>query len=77
MKLTLAVEFDSTTKEEAIKAFTPRIRDAILAHMRTLVFEDAIDSEKTDKLRNDLLERCHSAGARTAERILITDLVAQ
>lgn len=77
MKLSLAVEFDATTKEETIKSFMPRIRDAILTHMRTLTFEEAVDSEHSAKLRADLLERCRTSGAMGAERILITDLVAQ
>lgn len=76
MKLTVAVEFDATAKEESIKAFMPRIRDAILSHMRTLSYEDAMDSH-TEKLRDELLERCRKVGAVNAERILITDLVSQ
>ena len=77
MKLTVAVEFESTAKEEALKPFTPRIRDAILAYMRTLSYEDAVDQEHSLQLRADLLERVHKAGATGAERVLITDLVSQ
>lgn len=76
MKLTLAVEFDATAKEEAVKSFTPRIRDALLSHIRTLAFEDA-ESKNTEKLRAELLESCRKAGATSAERVLITDLVTQ
>lgn len=77
MKLTVAVEFEATAKEDAVKPFTPRIRDAILAYMRTLSYEDAVDQEHSVKLRTDLLERVHKAGAIGAERVLITDLVSQ
>jgi flagellar basal body-associated protein FliL len=77
MKLTVAVEFESTAKEEALKPFIPRIRDAILAHMRSLTYEDAVDQDHAAKLRNDILERIKKAGASSAERILITDLVSQ
>ncbi len=77
MKLTVAIEFESTAKEEGLKPFIPRIRDAILAYMRSLSFEDAVDQEHASKLREELLERCHKAGANAAERVLITDLVSQ
>lgn len=78
MKLSVAVEFGGIVHDEAaLKAFVPRIRDAILAHMRTLSYEDAVDSSRSDKLRDELLERCKKAGAAGAERILITDLVSQ
>ncbi|MBX3186750.1 MAG: flagellar basal body-associated FliL family protein [Labilithrix sp.] len=76
VKLTVAVEFDATTKEESMKTFAPRIRDALLSRVRSLSYEDAIDPH-TDKLRADLLESCKQAGASTAQRVLITDLVSQ
>jgi flagellar basal body-associated protein FliL len=76
MKLTLAVEFNAATKEEATKSYTPRIRDAILTHMRAMTFEEAADTH-SDKLRADLLEKCRTVGASTADRVLITDMVTQ
>jgi flagellar FliL protein len=77
MKLSVAVEFEALVKEDILKAFVPRIRDAILAYMRTLTYEEAIDTARSDTLRDELLERCKKAGAIGAERILITDLVSQ
>jgi flagellar FliL protein len=77
MKLSVAIEFGSLDKEDAVKPFVPRIRDAILAYVRGLPYEDAVDSQHSEKLRAELLERCHKAGAATAERVLITDLVSQ
>lgn len=77
MKVSLAVEFSQATKEELLKPFSLRIRDAILTYVRTLSYEDATNGAHMAKLRADLLERCHAAGATTAERILITDLVIQ
>lgn len=77
MKLSVAIEFGSLDKEDAVKPFVPRIRDAILAYVRALPYEEAIDSQHSEKLRAELLERCHKAGAATAERVLITDLVSQ
>ena len=77
MKVSLAVEFDHTQKEDALKPFASRIRDAILSYIRVLSFEDAVDGGHMEKLRAEMLERCHSAGATGAARILITDLVIQ
>lgn len=77
MKLSVAVEFEGLVKEETLKAFVPRIRDAILSYMRTLTYEEAIDAVHSEKLREELLERTKKAGATGAERILITDLVSQ
>lgn len=77
MKLTIAVEFDSVAKEEMIKPFVPRIRDSILAYMRSLSYEDATDGQRSEKLRKELLERCRDSGAHLADRVLITDLVSQ
>jgi len=77
MKMTLAVEFDATTKEESLKGLTPRIRDAALGYLRLLTYEDAIDSTKTDKVRAEMLEKFKLAGAVGAQRLLITDLVVQ
>jgi flagellar basal body-associated protein FliL len=77
MKVTLAVEFEHGTKEESLKTFTPRMRDALLTHLRTIPYEDVVDAERMEKIKKDLLEACQKAGARDAERILVTDLVVQ
>lgn len=77
LKLTVAIEFESTAKEDTLKSYMPRIRDAILSHMRQLTYEQAIDQEHPHKFREELLERVHKSGAVAAERVLITDLVSQ
>jgi flagellar basal body-associated protein FliL len=77
MRVTLAIEFEEKTKEETLKSYTPRVRDAALTYLRTMTYEDAIDNAKTDKLRADLLEKFRTVGAVAASRVLITDLVVQ
>lgn len=77
MRVTLAIEFEEKTKEETLKSYTPRVRDAALTYLRTMTYEDAIDNAKTDKLRGELLEKFRAVGALTASRVLITDLVVQ
>lgn len=77
MKVTLAIEFDEHVKEETLKPFIPRIRDASLSYFRSITFEEATDTTHSEKLRADLLERYRTSGANGAERVLITDLVVQ
>jgi flagellar protein FliL len=77
MKLTVAVEFEATVKDDALKAFTPRVRDAMLSQIRTLTYEGVTDPTNGEKMRAELLARCHGVGALAAERVLITDMVVQ
>ena len=77
MKVSLAVEFEHAQKEDALKPFAARIRDAVLTHVRTLSYEDAADGAHMEKLRAELLERIRAAGATGAARVLITDFVIQ
>lgn len=77
LKVTVAVEFDHLAKEDALKPFAPRIRDAILSYLRALTYEEAGDGARMEKLRTDMLERCTKAGASNAVRVLVTDFVLQ
>lgn len=77
MKVSLAVEFDATAKEDAIKALTPRIRDAALGYFRGLSFEEITDTQHMDKTRSELLERFRNVGAEAANQVLLTDLLVQ
>jgi flagellar basal body-associated protein FliL len=84
MKVTLAVEFEASGKEskeeskdDALKGFIPRIRDAALSYLRVMTYEDAMDNTRSDKMRADLLEKFRAAGAVGATRVLVTDLVVQ
>src|SRR5580704_3346933 len=73
MKVTMAIEFEAGLKEEETKLLVPRIRDSVLAYLRTTSYEQAIDATTTDKMRGDLLERVRAGGAKDAQRVLITD----
>lgn len=77
MRLTIAIEFDSHTKEETIKAFLPRIRDAVLTYLRNTTYEEMSDKDRQEKIRAQMLDRIHAAGALGAEKILVTDMVLQ
>jgi flagellar basal body-associated protein FliL len=77
MKVTIAIEFESATKEETLKTLTPRIRDATLGYLRTLTYEASVDPTGGDKLRTDVLDHLKTSGVPAAEHVLITDLVIQ
>ena len=76
MKMSIAVEFDPHTTVD-LETFVPRIRDAVLMYLRTLTFEQVTDPTHVEKVRAELIERCRSAGASGAEKILVTDFVVQ
>lgn len=77
MRVALAVEFSATTAQEATAAFTPRIRDAALVYLRALTYENATNTQRMESMRTDLLRSFREAGATTAQRVLVTDLVVQ
>jgi flagellar basal body-associated protein FliL len=77
MRVTVAVEFEQSVKEDVVRPFVPRIRDAALTYLRALPYEDASDPSRTDHLRAELLERFRGTGAGGVSRVLITDLVTQ
>lgn len=88
MKLTLAVEFESDpnkkkggeeggNESDEFKGFVPRIRDSILGMLRNLSFEEAVDTSRTDKFREEILDKVQKSGAKSAEKILVTDMVVQ
>ena len=63
--------------EAALKALTPRLRDAVLGYLRRLTYEELSDPAASDQLRSELIFRVRAVGANGAERVLITDLVVQ
>jgi flagellar basal body-associated protein FliL len=77
----MAVEFADDSKvakdEAALKALTPRLRDAVLGYLRRLTYEELSDPSASDQLRSELIFRVRAVGANGAERVLITDLVVQ
>jgi flagellar basal body-associated protein FliL len=78
MKMSLAIEFDAHSQtHDDPKNLVPRIRDAVLAHLRTLSHEQVTDSGQLEKIRADLLEKIRQAGAIEAEKVLVTDFVVQ
>ena len=87
MKLTIAIEFEKPEKgggggeegkeDNVLKPFVSRIRDAILSYVRSMSYEEASDASHMEKVRTEMLERCHGAGAVDAVRVLVTDFVIQ
>lgn len=77
IKVTIALELRHGEKEDALKPFVPRIRDATLGYLRALAYEDAADSGHVERMRADMLERFAKLGAFSVEQVLITDFVTQ
>lgn len=77
MKVTLAIEFEKSAKEETFKILVPRMRDAMLGYFRALSFEDAQKPEEIDRAKTQLLDKIRAVGAEDARQILVTDLVVQ
>lgn len=77
MRVVLAVEFERTVTEEAARVFVARIRDSVIAYLRTVTYETAAAPERMDSLRHDLLDRVRATGATGVTRVLVTDLVVQ
>lgn len=77
IKVTIALELREGAKEDALRPFVPRVRDAMLTYLRTLSYEDVADSGHAEQMRSDLLERFARLGALSIERVLVTDFVTQ
>lgn len=77
VKLTIAVELKQGKKEDDFKPFVPRVRDATLAYLRSLSYEEAQSAARFEQLRADLLERIEKLGVTTAEQVLVTDYITQ
>ena len=78
VKLTVAVELSHDVKtEDEFKPFVPRLRVATISYVRSQSFEQFSDQDAVEKMRKDLLAKWHEAGAIAAERVLVTDLLAQ
>lgn len=77
MRATIALEFGPTAREEDIRPYVARIRDATLSLLRSVTYEVASDPAQTDRLRAQLQARYQDTGVQGIARVLITDLVVQ
>lgn len=77
MRATIALEFGPTTRDEDVRPYVARIRDASLSLLRSVTYEVASDPAQTDRLRSQLQARYQDTGVQGIARVLITDLVVQ
>lgn len=77
VKVTFFIELERDAKEEEFKVFIPRVRDAILTHLRNQPFERFTKQEDFEKLRLELKEKLQAVGAHAVEQVLVTDLITQ
>lgn len=77
MRTTIALEFGPAIREEDVRPYVARIRDATLSLLRSVTYEVASDPAQTDRLRAQLQARYQDTGVPGIVRVLITDLVVQ
>ncbi|MDP3220411.1 MAG: flagellar basal body-associated FliL family protein, partial [Deltaproteobacteria bacterium] len=77
MRATIALEFGPAAREEDVRPYVARIRDATLSLLRSVTYEAASDPAQTDRLRAQLAARYQDTGVQGIARVLITDLVVQ
>jgi len=77
MRTTLALEFSPATREDDVRPYVARIRDAALSLLRSISYEVASDPAQMDHIRAELQTRFQATGVRGIARVLITDLVVQ
>lgn len=83
IKLVITLEAANEAQKEAIGAFAPRGRQAVLGFIRAQKFEDIVGSDKFDALQKkvDALVKekigKDALGKERVQAVLLTDLVAQ
>jgi flagellar basal body-associated protein FliL len=78
LKVGLSFELAEKFTEDEFKRWTPRGRQAALAYLRTLEYEQATDAKRFDIVRKELCDKVKAAmGRGHVKRVLITDFVAQ
>lgn len=77
MRTTLALEFSPTSKEDEIRPYIPRMRDAALTLLRSTTYEIISDPAQMDHIRSELQSHFQATGVQVLVRVLITDLVVQ
>ncbi len=77
VKMSISIELTKKATPEQFETFQPRVRDAILAYLRTLTYAEARNPKTKDQITEDLLDKIHKLGATIAARVLVGDFVMQ
>jgi flagellar basal body-associated protein FliL len=78
LKVGLAAEISELLPEEEFKLRQPRGREAAIAYLRTLTFDQATDPKRYPKVKKDLSKKVLAAlDSEHIHRLLIIDYVAQ
>ncbi len=78
LKLGFSLELTKNVPKEELAALIPRGRQAAIILIRSMTFEELVDSKKFPQIARELNERIVSAmGKKIVKRVLITDFVAQ
>jgi flagellar basal body-associated protein FliL len=78
LKVGLSAELSEALTEEEFKLLQPRGREAAIAYLRTLTFDQATDPKRYPKVKKDLSKKVLAAlDSEHIHRLLIVDYVAQ
>ena len=78
LKVDLAIEVGEGTPKEEFMKYSPRGREAAVAYLRSMTFDDLSSPDKYSQVRNDLSKKFSEAvGAKRVARVMIIDFVAQ
>jgi len=78
LKVGIAIELKKSMHGEEFKPYEPRARDAAIAYLRSLKFDEVTSPDQFDRIRSTLRDRIAAAvGRDNVKRILFTDFVAQ
>ncbi len=78
LRVSLSAEIPAETPKEEAQALTPRGRQAAIAYLRSLTYEEATAPGSFDKIRTELNKRMVEAvGEKRIGAVILTDFVLQ
>jgi flagellar basal body-associated protein FliL len=78
LKVVLAIEVGEGTPKEEFMKYSSRGREAAVAYLRSMGFEDLAAAEKYSQVRADLAKKFTEAvGEKRVARVMVIDFVAQ
>jgi flagellar basal body-associated protein FliL len=78
LKLGYSLELTKNIPKEELAAIMPRGRQAAIILIRSMTFEELVDSKKFPQIAKELNDKIVEAmGKKNVKRVLITDYVAQ
>jgi len=78
LKVVLAIEIHEGTPKEEFMKYSPRGREAAVAYLRSMGFEEVASPERYTQVRGELAKKfIEAVGKKRVERVMVIDFVAQ